>query len=94
MFYLMFNHSRAGLRLNNFELSRAIKQIQCVVGYVVAKLYVVDQQNTKPNFFLSSIFFEIFFLLTNTTKTHKYQLITILSIKIIIIISKLTSVSN
>ncbi len=46
MFYLMFNH-RADLRLNNFELSRAIKQIQCVVGYVVVKLYVVDQQNTN-----------------------------------------------
>ncbi len=82
MFYLMFNHSRTGLRLNNFALSRVIKQIQCVVGYVVVKLYVVDQQNTTPNIFL----------LTNTIN----QLITILSIKIIIIIiiSKLTSVSN
>ncbi len=80
MFYLMFNHSRTGLRLNNFALSRVIKQIQCVVGYVVAKLYVVDQKNTTPNIFL----------LTNTIN----QLITILSIKIIIIISKLTSVSN
>ncbi len=76
MFYLMFNHSRTGLRLNNFALSRVIKQIQCVVGYVV------DQQNTTSNIFL----------LTNTIN----QLITILSIKIIIIIiiSKLTSVSN
>ncbi len=84
MFYLMFNHSRTGLRLNNFALSRVIKQIQCVVGYVVIKLYVVDQQNTTPNIFL----------LTNTTKTHKYQLITSLSIKIITIINKLTPVSN
>ncbi len=83
MFYLMFNHSRTGLRLNNFALSRVIKQIQCVVGYVVVKLYVVDQQNTTSNIFL----------LTNTIN----QLITILSIKIIIIIiiiSKLTPVSN
>ncbi len=83
MFYLMFNHSGTGLRLNNFALSRVIKQIQCVVGYVVVKLYVVDQQNTTSNIFL----------LTNTIN----QLITILSIKIIIIIiiiSKLTPVSN
>ncbi len=80
MFYLMFNHSRTGLRLNNFALSRAIKQIQCVVGYVVVKLYVVDQQNTTSNIFL----------LTNTIN----QLITSLSIKIITIINKLTPVSN
>ncbi len=48
MFYLMFNH-RAGLRQNNLEFSRAVKQIQCVVGYVVVKLNVVDQQKNTNN---------------------------------------------